>query len=126
MYMILAIGLGGALGALLRYFITSMIFNQLGNQFPWGTLTVNLLGCALLGFLITIFSYSWSSSEEIRSFFNIGLIGALTTFSAFSIEVVLMIEKGNWLMAASYVVLSVICCVGVTMVSMFVTKTIIS
>tara|TARA_A100001037_G_scaffold117654_1_gene107142 strand:+ start:4256 stop:4630 length:375 start_codon:yes stop_codon:yes gene_type:complete len=124
--MILAIGLGGALGALLRYFITSMIFNQLGNQFPWGTLTVNLLGCALLGFLITIFSYSWSSSEEIRSFFNIGLIGALTTFSAFSIEVVLMIEKGNWLMAASYVVLSVICCVGVTMVSMFVTKTIIS
>ena len=125
MYMILAIGLGGALGALLRYFITSMIFNQLGNQFPWGTLTVNLLGCALLGFLITIFSYSWSSSEEIRSFFNIGLIGALTTFSAFSIEVVLMIEKGNWLMAASYVVLSVICCVGVTMVSMFVTKNII-
>ena len=125
MYMILAIGIGGALGALLRYFITSMIFNQLGNQFPWGTLTVNLLGCALLGFLITIVSNSWSSSDEFRSFFSIGLIGALTTFSAFSIEVVLMIEKGNWLMAVGYVVLSVICCVGITMVSMFVTKAII-
>tara|TARA_B100000700_G_C15021297_1_gene845844 strand:+ start:1050 stop:1421 length:372 start_codon:yes stop_codon:yes gene_type:complete len=123
--MILAIGIGGALGALLRYFITSMIFNQFGNQFPWGTLTVNLLGCALLGFLITIVSNSWSYSEEFRSFFNIGLIGALTTFSALSIEVVLMIERGNWLMAISYVVLSVICCVGVTMVSMFVTKNII-
>ena len=125
MYMILAIGVGGALGALLRYFITSMIFNQLGNQFPWGTLTVNLLGCALLGFLITIVSNSWSSSDEFRSFFSIGLIGALTTFSAFSIEVVLMIEKGNWLMAVGYVVWSVICCVGIKMVAMFVTKAII-
>ena len=72
MYMLLAIALGGALGALGRYFITGYIQNLTGNQFPWGTLSVNILGCALLGVLLAVISNTWSPSAEIRSFFIVG------------------------------------------------------
>ncbi|MEE2654361.1 MAG: fluoride efflux transporter CrcB [Pseudomonadota bacterium] len=125
MYMILAIAIGGALGALGRYFITGYIQNLTGNQLPWGTLSVNIVGCALLGVLLAVISNTWSPSAEIRSFFIVGLIGSLTTFSAFSFEVVLMLEKGHWLTAASYIVLSVFCCVGATMGSMLATRAVI-
>jgi len=125
MYMILAIAIGGALGALGRYFITGYIQNLTGNQFPWGTLSVNILGCALLGVLLAVISNTWSPSAEIRSFFIVGLMGALTTFSAFSFEVVLMVEKGQWLTAITYIVLSVLCCVGATMGTMLATRAVI-
>ncbi len=125
MYMLLAIALGGALGALGRYFITGYIQNLTGNQFPWGTLSVNIVGCAFLGVLLAVISSTWSPSAEIRSFFIVGLMGALTTFSAFSFEVVLMVEKGQWLTAASYIALSVFFCVGATVGTMLATRAVI-
>ena len=125
MYMILAIALGGALGALGRYFITGYIQNLTGNQFPWGTLSVNIVGCAFLGVLLAVISNIWSPSAEIRSFFTVGLMGALTTFSTFSFEIVLMVEKGQWLSAVSYILLSLFCCVGATMGTMLATRAVI-
>ncbi len=125
MYMILAIALGGALGALSRYFVTGYIQNLTDNEFPWGTLSVNVIGCAVLGVLLSLISNTWSPSAEMRTFCIVGLMGAFTTFSAFSIEVVLMIEKGQWLTAACYIMLSIICCVGATMAAMVATRTII-
>ena len=107
--MVLAVACGGALGAVGRYLISSYMQTVAGNAFPWGTLTVNVLGCAILGALVTVLANVWSPTQEIRAFLTVGMMGALTTFSAFSLEVVLMIERAQWVMAAGYVAASVSC-----------------
>lgn len=121
MYMLLSVALGGAIGAVSRYWISSQVHSAVGGSFPWGTLAVNILGCAVLGALVQVMAQIWSPSEELRAFLVVGLLGALTTFSAFSLEMVLMIERGDWLNAGLYTLLSVILCVGalaVTMISL--------
>jgi len=116
--MVLAVACGGALGAVGRYLISSYMQTVAGNAFPWGTLTVNVLGCAILGALVTVLANVWSPTQEIRAFLTVGMMGALTTFSAFSLEVVLMIERAQWVMAAGYVAASVILCVAAILLSM--------
>ena len=116
--MVLAVACGGALGAVGRYLISSFMQTVAGNAFPWGTLTVNVLGCAILGALVTVLANIWSPTQEIRAFLTVGMMGALTTFSAFSLEVVLMIERAQWVMAAGYVAASVILCVAAILLSM--------
>ena len=116
--MVLAVACGGALGAVGRYLISSYMQTLAGNSFPWGTLVVNVLGCAILGTLVTVFAHVWSPSQEMRAFLTVGMMGALTTFSAFSLEVVLMIERAQWVMAAGYVAASVILCVAAILLSM--------
>ncbi len=118
MSMVLAVACGGALGAVGRYLISSYMQTVAGNAFPWGTLTVNVLGCAILGALVTVLANVWSPTQEIRAFLTVGMMGALTTFSAFSLEVVLMIERAQWVMAAGYVAASVILCVAAILLSM--------
>ncbi len=116
--MVLAVACGGALGAVGRYLISSFMQTVAGNAFPWGTLTVNVLGCAIVGALVTVLANIWSPTQEIRAFLTVGMMGALTTFSAFSLEVVLMIERAQWVMAAGYVAASVILCVAAILLSM--------
>jgi fluoride exporter len=118
MSMVLAVACGGALGAVGRYLISSYMQTLAGNSFPWGTLVVNVLGCAILGTLVTVFAHVWSPSQEMRAFLTVGMMGALTTFSAFSLEVVLMIERAQWVMAGGYVAASVILCVAAILLSM--------
>lgn len=116
--MVFAVACGGALGAVGRYLISSYMQTFAGNAFPWGTLTANVLGCAILGILVTVFANFWSPPQEMRAFLTVGMMGALTTFSAFSLEVVLMIERAQWVMAAGYVSASVILCVAAILLSM--------
>lgn len=118
MSMILAVACGGALGAVGRYLVSNFIETAAGYTFPWGTLAVNFLGCAILGILVSILSTVWAPSSEIRSFLTIGMMGGLTTFSAFSFEVVIMIERGDWLLALIYVGASVVLCVAAMACSM--------
>jgi CrcB protein len=118
MSMVLAVACGGAFGAVGRYLISSHMQTVAGNNFPWGTLTVNILGCAILGALVTVFTHIWSPTQEMRAFLTVGMMGALTTFSAFSLEVVLMIERAQWGMAAGYIIASVTLCVAATLLSM--------
>jgi CrcB protein len=118
MSMVLAVACGGALGAVGRYLISSYMQTLAGNTLPWGTLTVNVLGCAILGTLVTVLANVWSPTQEMRAFLTVGMMGALTTFSAFSLEVVLMIERSQWVMAAGYVAASVILCVAAILLSM--------
>lgn len=118
MYMTLSVALGGAIGAVGRYWISAFVFKSVGGTFPWGTLAVNVLGCAILGVLIQLMALAWSPSEPVRAALTVGLLGALTTFSAFSLEVVLMIERGDWVNAALYILLSVVLCIGATMTTM--------
>jgi CrcB protein len=125
MYMTLSVALGGAIGAVGRYWISSFVYQAVGGAFPWATLAVNVLGCASLGVLIQLMALAWSPSEHLRVFLTVGLLGALTTFSAFSLEVVLMVERGDWFNAALYILLSVVLCIGATIATMALMKMIL-
>ncbi len=79
------IAIGGAIGALLRYMISGMTYRYLGGSFPWGTLSVNLIGAFIIGFLWGLSEITIVSSD-FRSFVFIGIIGSFTTFSTYSLE----------------------------------------
>ena len=113
MKMILAVAAGGAFGAVGRYLVMSGIGRMLGpHDFPWGTLTVNIVGSVLMGVLIELLALVWSPSQEMRAFLVVGVLGAFTTFSTFSLDVVVLVERGQNLFVAAYVAGSVLLCVG--------------
>jgi fluoride exporter len=99
---------GGAAGAAMRYLVMIAASHLWGITFPWGTLTVNVLGSLILGVLVEAMALTWSVSEGVRAFLVIGVLGAFTTFSTFSLDVVTLYEKGEWGFAAAYVLASVI------------------
>lgn len=101
--MILAIGLGGAIGAVSRHFMAHRVALIAGHGFPWGTLAVNILGSFAMGLLVTLLAQRYAPSQEVRAFLVVGLLGGFTTFSAFSMEVALLIERNTWGLAALYV-----------------------
>ena len=122
---VIAIALGGAIGAVARYFISRWVVLALGSAFPWGTLTVNIVGCFVLGFLVEIMTLLWSPSEEYRAFLTVGLLGALTTFSAFSLDIAVLQGRGETLLAVVYVSLSVSGSIVAIFAGIFLTRTIL-
>jgi len=111
MSQVLAIAGGGALGALLRFWISSWVTGALGRGFPWGTLTVNVAGSLAMGLLYVWLVERAALAPEWRAFLMVGLLGAFTTFSTFSIETFNLIEAGQPLRAAGNVVASALLCV---------------
>jgi len=105
---LLAIASGGAIGALGRYLMSNGVHTMLGRSFPYGTLTVNVLGSFLMGILYILLLDRVSLSMEWRAALQIGLLGAFTTFSTFSIETLLLVENGEFSRAAVNIVLSVV------------------
>lgn len=108
----LSIAGGGALGALLRFYLTSGIHALFGRAFPYGTLIVNVSGSLLMGLCYTLFMERISISSELRAAILVGLLGAFTTFSAFSMETLKLIEKGELSKAALNILLSIVLCIG--------------
>ncbi|MEE8371770.1 MAG: fluoride efflux transporter CrcB [Sphingomonadales bacterium] len=106
--MLVAIAAGGALGAVARHFVSHQVALWLGHGFPFGTMGVNVLGSFLLGVLVTLLAESFSLSQELRGFLVVGLLGGFTTFSAFSLETVLLIERNQMALAGLYVTGSVL------------------
>ena len=109
---ILAIAGGGALGALGRYYVMSFVGRFTGHGFPWGTLCVNILGSALMGILIHELAVRAPVAGEWRAFLAVGVVGAFTTFSTFSLDAVVLIERGEIWAALGYVMSSVVLCIG--------------
>ncbi|MBY8824878.1 fluoride efflux transporter CrcB [Sphingomonas colocasiae] len=99
--------LGGALGSGARYGVGRASLAMLGPGYPWGTLTVNLAGGFAMGLLAGLIS-RFVSGEEWRLLLGVGVLGGFTTFSAFSLEVANMIERGTIGTAALYVAVSVV------------------
>ena len=104
---LLLVMLGGALGAGARHLFGRVALRLLGPGFPWGTLGVNLLGGLLMGLLAGSLA-RFGGSEGVRLLLGVGVLGGFTTFSAFSLDTVLLIERGAAGVAAAYVCASVI------------------
>ncbi len=109
---LLAIAVGGALGALLRYWVSSGVYSILGRDFPYGTLTVNAVGSLLMGLLTILMLERMSVGPEMRGALLIGLLGAFTTFSTFSMETLFLFEQGEVFKAVLNVLLSVVVCIS--------------
>ncbi len=112
MTQIIAIAAGGAAGALLRYWTSLSVHSLLGRGFPYGTLTVNVLGSLLMGALYALLVERLTLAPEWRGAILIGLLGAFTTFSTFSIETLNLVEQGAHLKALLNVLLSVTLCLA--------------
>lgn len=110
--MLLAIAAGGAAGAVARYLVMVGMTRWLGSGFPWGTITVNVVGSFLLGALIEALALRVHLSPEWRAFIVVGCMGAFTTFSTFSLDVVSLAQRGAWTPAFLYIAGSVILSVG--------------
>jgi len=105
---LLAVALGGAIGASLRHLSGQALLRWFGPAFPWGTLFVNVVGSLAMGLLIGWLARRTGTSAEIRLFLATGLLGGFTTFSAFSLDVAVMWERGQVSYAMVYVFASVL------------------
>ena len=116
MNQVLAIAAGGAVGSVLRFWMSTWVHSFAGRSFPYGTLTVNVLGCLAMGFLFVLFVDRLSDNAVLRAGVLIGVLGGFTTFSSFSIETLNLIEQGAWLKAVMNMTGSLLLCVGATWV----------
>lgn len=122
MRMILAVAVGGAVGAVGRYLIAAQALRLLGPNFPWGTLTVNVLGSFAMGVIVELSALRLSLSPPSRAFLVIGLLGGFTTFSAFSLDVSVLLERNEISRAALYALVSVVLSVGALFAGLAVTR----
>ena len=106
-----AIAVGGSLGAVSRYWMSTSIYQWLGFGFPWGTLAVNLLGSLAMGFLSELLVERIHLSEDLRIGLLAGFLGSFTTFSTFSIDVLQLGSNQSVLKAILYIMLSVLLCI---------------
>ena len=109
---LIAIAIGGACGSVARYLMSNAMYAWLGRDFPWGTLTVNIVGSLLMGWLYVQFSERADVSPALRLGLVTGVLGALTTFSTFSLETVALLERGQLASAFTNVTVSVVVCVA--------------
>jgi CrcB protein len=112
MTQVLAIAAGGAIGALLRYWMSTAVQTRTTSVFPYGTLTVNVIGSLLIGFLYIWLTERLAVGPAVRAFMLIGVLGAFTTFSTFSMETLNLMESGHLGKALVNMLVSVIVCVG--------------
>lgn len=111
----LFIFLGSGLGGVSRYWVSNGIYFLLGRQFPYGTLAVNASGSFLMGLLFVLLLERFDGiGPSLRSLLLIGFLGGYTTFAAFSIETVNLIESGAWLSATLNILLNVTVCLALT------------
>jgi CrcB protein len=98
---------GGGLGAALRHGVNLVAARALGTGFPYGTLTVNVVGSIVMGLLAAWFAFKSGAPQQWRLFLTTGVLGGFTTFSTFSLDTALLYERDAYFLAALYVLVSV-------------------
>lgn len=103
----LLVAVGGAIGSVLRYYVGQWALRLAGPAFPWGTLTVNVVGCFVIGVFAEMIVRRFDASPEMRLLLITGFLGGFTTFSAFSLDAISLFERGAAVSGAVYIVASV-------------------
>ena len=122
MNQVLAIAAGGALGALSRYWVVGLVSRLFERNFPYGTLTVNIIGSFLIGIGYIFIVERLHVASEWHAIIMVGFIGAFTTFSTFSLETVSLLQEGRFTAAMIYIFSSVLVCLLATVAGMFLAK----
>jgi len=110
--LILAVALGGAIGSVARYLVGIGSTKLFGLAFPWGTLIINIAGSFLIGAFAESFALRWDAPQATRVFLTVGICGGFTTFSTFSLDTYVLIERGELWPAAAYIIGSVALSIG--------------
>lgn len=118
----LMVACGGALGAMARFGVNALLFPVAGHRFPLATLVINVSGCIVMGVLYVVIIERSVLSGEWRNLLMVGLLGAYTTFSAFSLDALALWQNGHATLAALYVGLSVVLCLAGTLGGMVLTR----
>lgn len=102
MTLVLLAAAGGAIGAALRHLVNVVCGQLFGAGFPWGTFAVNVFGSLAMGMLVAALALRWNAPLEVRTFLATGVLGGFTTFSAFSMDFAVLVERKAYLSAAGY------------------------
>ena len=102
------VALGGAIGSAARYGVNVWSGRLLGTEFPWATPAVNIIGCFAMGLLIELMALKFNVSTETRAFLTTGILGGFTTFSAFSLDFAVLVERKAYGLAGAYAAGSVL------------------
>ena len=123
MLTLLYVGLGGAFGAICRYLLGVASMRTLGSAWPYGTFGANLIGGLLMGALVSTLAWRGGADQDKwRLLLGVGVLGGFTTFSSFSLEVALMIERRAWGQAAAYSLASVVLSVAALFAGMVLVR----
>ncbi len=120
---VLAVGVGGGLGALARYYIAGWV-QPAGVAFNWGIFVVNITGGLLMGMIVEAGALKLNLSPELRTFLTVGILGGYTTFSTFSLDSVLLLQRGEYGQAAFYVIGSVVLSILALFAGLWLVRTI--
>jgi fluoride exporter len=122
----LLIALGGALGTLLRYLTALAAARWCGTDFPYGTLIVNLIGSFLIGAVQVLGAEALRIPDDARLFLATGVMGGLTTYSAFSYETVRLMETGAWVQAWTNIVVTTVLCLALCFLGLSVGRMLVA
>jgi len=119
------VALGGAIGASGRHLVGMATLRYFGPAFPWGTLAVNVIGSFAMGVMVELLATKFNASNDIRLFLATGLLGGFTTFSAFSLDVGLMLERKELLNAGLYASASVVASIAALFAGLALVKAVL-
>lgn len=108
MPIVLWVAAGGAIGSVARHLVNVATHRIVGTEFPWATLSVNVVGSFAIGLLVELMALKLNVSNEVRAFLTTGILGGFTTFSAFSLDFALLVERKSYAFAGAYVAGSVV------------------
>ena len=126
MKILIAVSIGGAIGAIARLQLFQLFAKNVSGDFIYNIMVANILGCFLMGVCYEFMNLKMNISAEWRAFFLVGVLGAFTTFSSFALDVFILVERGNFLNASVYILSSVVFSILGLFVGIYNMRTIIA
>ena len=126
MKVLLAVAIGGAIGAIARFQLSQSFIKSFSGDFIYNIMVANIVGCFLMGVCYEFMNLKMNVGVEWRAFFMVGILGAFTTFSSFALDVFILVERGNFLNASMYILSSVVFSILGLFIGIYIMRTIIT